>query len=346
MAFDDFRHFLSWIRQIGGRPDLIQGSGGNFSCKTDERRMAIKASGYRFGEIDEERGLAWADYPTILGLLEDEKNAGLREEESVNLIMNGVRPAASGEKIRPSMEIGFHVFLDRFVIHTHSVYANILTCGQDGQDLFRKIFGGWSEPMLWLPYAQPGWALALSLRKAVLDFKKRFGFLPAAIFLENHGLIVNGADWRQLADLHERIEKALRKYFRLTASFPTVAVEAAADSEDIFFSATSYLQDFLQDNAVILENFSDHIIFPDQAVFCQDFGKKILFEKSRNRFFYNKISRREAVAIEETLTAWAFILTNIRAGGRNWQSLAPAAVAALTGMESEKYRRSLMADKK
>lgn len=334
----EFLEFLRWIRQIGSRADLVQGGGGNFSFKIDGRLMAIKASGSRFSEASEKKGLAFIDYPTVSDFLEERMSAS--EAESVNFIASRVLADASGQKRRPSMEIGFHVFLPRYVVHVHSVYANILACAENGEAEAEKFLAKLPKPILWLPYYQPGWILAGALKKAVDDFSGRHGFLPEVIFLQNHGLILTGDNWRWLADLNGRIENILKE--KLPETFPAVKI---GESNGFFAGDTSYLANFLEVNREILENFENNIIFPDQAVFCQDFGKKIIFDNAKSQFVY-KTGFFEALAIEETLTAWAFILSNIREVGGRWLSLPPAAVNSLVGMESEKYRKRLMAEEK
>jgi len=337
---DDFRDFLSWIRQIGKRPDLVQGGGGNFSFKIDDRRMAIKASGFRFSEADEEKGLSFVDYPGISEFFGNREKSAIIEEQNFDLINSRILLGANGEKIRPSMEVGFHVFLGRYVVHTHSVYANIAACSEGGRELAEKIFADWEKPVMWLPYAQPGWALAMALKEAAENYKKRFGFLPETILLENHGLILAGDDWRHLADLQDKTIFSLRNFFPMIGDFPEIKIKER-DSADVFLSQTGYLRDFLKNNSDIMKNFADHIIFPDQAVFCQDFGKRILFDPEESVFVY-RAGEKESLAIEETLVAWAFILASIRATGRQWRPLTADSIDSLIGMESEKYRRNLM----
>ena len=41
---------------------------------------------------------------------------------------------------RPSIETGFHSYLGKFVIHTHSVFTNILNCSVEGKDQIKKLF--------------------------------------------------------------------------------------------------------------------------------------------------------------------------------------------------------------
>ena len=59
---------------------------------------------------------------------------------------------------RPSVELMFHSLLpERFVLHTHAIVPNAVTCNLDGEALMRELFG---DDALWVPYTDPGLPLA------------------------------------------------------------------------------------------------------------------------------------------------------------------------------------------
>jgi len=61
------------------------------------------------------------------------------EKESLEVNLNSITLLQGMEEKRPSVEVGFHSFLSRCVIHTHSVYANLLCCSEEGRGIADEI---------------------------------------------------------------------------------------------------------------------------------------------------------------------------------------------------------------
>ena len=92
---------------------------------------------------------------------------------------------------RPSVELLFHALLpEQFILHTHPVVMNAITCNSDGAALAGRLFG---ERVLWVPYLNPGLPLALAIataRRAHVERTARPA--PAVTLMQNHGIIVAG----------------------------------------------------------------------------------------------------------------------------------------------------------
>ena len=127
----------------GTRADYTQGGGGNTSVKDDQGKlMLIKASGYRLADIDETTAFVAVDKNLIKNYYDNvdlsvEKDY---EKESAELNKNSVVALEGIAVLRPSVEVGFHAILKKYVVHTHSVYANILTCATEGEEIAEKLF--------------------------------------------------------------------------------------------------------------------------------------------------------------------------------------------------------------
>jgi NAD(P)-dependent dehydrogenase (short-subunit alcohol dehydrogenase family) len=77
-------------------------------------------------------------------------------------------------------------------VHSHATIANTLTCHTGGQALAEAIF---ADDVVWVPYVDPGFILAQTLKQALEDYRARTGREQAkAILMANHGLIVAGDD--------------------------------------------------------------------------------------------------------------------------------------------------------
>lgn len=307
MSNSELKQFIKLSRAIGRRPDFVQGAGGNISVKINNQKMLIKASGWRLAEIKENNGLVEVDYNAI-------KNSG-------NFIFK------ESQNLRPSIETGFHIFLDKFVIHTHSVYVNIIACAVDGEKLSADIFKNSGILITWVDYYNPGVPLALAIKSAIEKYENSFGKKPEAVLMKNHGLIVSGDDVKNVFELHNKIQEIIKQGLSLKKKFPQNAAE--------------YLKEFMKTNMDLIENFSGNILFPDQAVFCNNIGEKILINKANGDIVY-KTNQKEALTMEENLIAWAYIIDCARDLKLFLDPISKDDIDYINNMESEKYRQQLL----
>ncbi len=192
------------ISNVTGKdPALVQGGGGNTSVKTaDGKYMYIKASGTALKDMNQKQGWRRLRLDSVLSIVEDKSlarfDAAVREPEVVNRLLlacdDGIETGA-----RPSVEAHLHAFLDKCVIHLHPIvvaaYVNARNGKAELENLFKKseIRNPKSEislPLLWVPYADPGFMLAKKIARLSGDYEVQFGRKPAILFLEKHGLLV------------------------------------------------------------------------------------------------------------------------------------------------------------
>ena len=159
-------------RLLGSNPANVQGGGGNISVKLDQQQMIIKSSGFLLKSITKDSGYSIVRYPEISRYL-DSAN---QDENGFSAIINA---AIITTDTRPSIETGFHALLGSYVIHTHSIYANLLTCARMGPQLVEKLF----PSALWVDYAMPGHALSAAIKMKL----KKHSKYSRIIFLKNHG---------------------------------------------------------------------------------------------------------------------------------------------------------------
>lgn len=324
---NEFKKFIELSRILGQRSDFVQGAGGNVSIKIDSQKMLIKASGWRLSDIDENSGLV---------------EVNLNQKNNRNFIFKGTRNFLSTRDLpkgeRPSIETGFHTFLDKFVIHTHSVYANIIACAVNGKLLWKEISKDFDFGAIWVGYSSPGENLALAVKKSANDYKNEHLKMPEVILMQNHGLIISGDNLDRVFELHNEIQEIIKARLNLGDNFPEIKISETSGG---FKSQTRYLKDFIKNNYFLIENFSKNILFPDQAVFCNSIGGKILINEANGDIFY-KTNYKEALAIEENLTAWAYIVGCAKDCGLASKFLSLKDVDYINNMESEKYRQQLL----
>ena len=333
------KNFVEMCSKIGNMVDYVQGGGGNASVKHDGNKMAIKASGFTIREITETAGYADVDYIKIKDYHADVNPAEVEEKEknSTPFTLSCVFPAADGKTLRPSVETGFHSLLKKYVMHTHPVYANVVTCAVGGKELAKKIFP--DLDFVWIPYINPGFSLTLSIGDAISSYEKETGRFPQVIFLENHGLVTTADDAKECTDLHIYVNETVKKYFGLSDFYAGLEL---AECGDGFESKAPFIADFISTYGV--DEITNTILYPDQLVYLNAglADGKISFDG--NKMIFNTV-KKEACAILETFAAFAYVVSSVKSHGLTIQTMDEAGKSFINNWESEKYRKSVAEQK-
>lgn len=218
---------VSVSRRLGENIGYVQGGGGNTSLKVDAEKMFIKASGVALACVEDAGSFMAVNHR----LLADEVLGCKDEADYGELLRACLIDDDSGR--RPSIETGFHALLGPCVLHTHSIWANILTCSVEGMGLLPGL--GFNA--VWVPYATPGLALTKKVASQLSDHD------ASVIFLQNHGLIVAADTPAQARDLHERVNAEIRARLAVDPQFPWPQPPDGVKMH------------------------ADHLLFPDQAVY-------------------------------------------------------------------------------
>ncbi len=333
------KDFITMCQKIGNMADYVQGGGGNASVKHDVNKMAIKASGFTIREITETSGYADVDYIKIKEYHADVEPSEVAEKEknSTPFTLSCVFPAADGKALRPSVETGFHSLLKKYVMHTHPVYANVVTCAVGGRELAKKIFP--DVDFVWIPYINPGFELTLSIKDAINAYEAETGRFPQVIFLENHGLVTTSDDAKECTDLHILINETVKKYLGLSDFYSDLALE---EKDGAFVSRASVIAKFIDRYGV--EEISKTILYPDQLVYLNAglSDGKLAFD---NGTLTLKTVAKEASAILETFAAYAYVVMSVRDASLTIQTMDEAGRDFINNWESEKYRKSVAEQK-
>lgn len=326
----------------GARADYTQGGGGNTSVKNDkEGLMLIKASGYRLKDITETTAFVAVDKNKIADYynsvdLSVEKDY---EKESAEISKNSVVALEGVQTLRPSVEVGFHAILKKYVIHTHSVYANILTCSLEGEQVAEKIFNGKDFGYIFLPYINPGFELTLAMKKAIEEYVNKSGKYPEVIFMKNHGHVVNSDDIDRVKAINETVNETIRNYFGLSDNFRAVNLEKTVNG---FVSATHIVCDFVKANGLTKDFLDEYPLYPDQLVYLNNilqFSPDKL--KVENGKVYYNTDEKQATTLDETLAAYLFVITSVKNAGLTISKMNEKEVYFINHWEAEKYRRSV-----
>lgn len=176
-------------RFYGSDVDFVIAGGGNTSVKIGGR-LFVKGSGTPLAAIDA-GGFVEMDRARLDAILNADlgNEPEVREERFKAAILGARVKPESGQ--RPSVEcVLHHVLPGRFVVHTHATAPNWLTCSKNGEKAASELFG---EEVLWIPYVDPGFTLARSIRQAICSYRARTAReSPRAVIVQNHGSIFSG----------------------------------------------------------------------------------------------------------------------------------------------------------
>ena len=192
-------------RFFGSDPSIVLAGGGNTSCKIDDV-LYVKGSGTALATMKRD-GFVKMDRKKLSELANAtlDKNPDTREAQYKELITGARCEPEKGQ--RPSVEVLLHHLVPgRYVVHSHATIANTLTCHTGGQALAEQIFG---DAVVWVPFVDPGFILAQTLKQTLADYRARTGReLAKAILMANHGLVVAGDDPETIrADTDEILAK-------------------------------------------------------------------------------------------------------------------------------------------
>jgi rhamnose utilization protein RhaD (predicted bifunctional aldolase and dehydrogenase) len=176
------------------RPLAILGE-GNTSTRLTVDTFLVKASGTSLGTL-RETDVVECKSSALLPLL-DRKRIGDAEIEAA-LMASRVDTNAK----KPSVEALFHSYLlslpgVEFVGHTHAPNVNGILCSPRAREFAEKrIFPDeivcCDVASVFVPYTDPGLALALAIRDRVESFQQRYVRVPRVVLIENHGIITLG----------------------------------------------------------------------------------------------------------------------------------------------------------
>lgn len=331
------KELIKISRYAGMRVDYTQGGGGNTSVK-DGDEMVIKASGFKLKDITETNAYVPIAYNKMIEFLDSVDYSRNVDYEKLNgeVTKSSIIRRKDLPELRPSVEVGFHAVLKKIVCHTHSIYANLLTCSVKGEKIAKEIFTGCDFKYIFMPYIDPGFKLSLEMQKRV----KMATSYPEVIFMKNHGLVVSGDSEERVEQVNTMVNELIRQYYGITENYETVSLKKLADNR--YLSETSFISDFLKNNTIDCKFFDSYPLYPDQLVYLNNLIRNTpeKLQISGGKLCYNT-SANEAQTLEEALFAYLFVLETILKRGDEVSLMDKSDVDFINNWEAEKYRRSL-----
>ena len=342
---------FSRISKIAGaRADYVQGGGGNTSVKLEDGLMAIKASGFCLSDIEPNNAYAVLDGAGLRDFYLSSEPTDFENVETAGSTKakESIKTIEGLQQLRPSVEAGFHSILKKFVVHTHSVYANLAACAKNCEDICKSAFDGAEYSWGMVPYVDPGANLTFAIRNELARVEKETGKVPSIIIMQNHGIIAHDDDPDTCLKLHADANERIAKQFGISAdSFPAININQI--EEGVFEADTPYLADALKSGRYTEKFLLEQPLYPDQMVFLigtfamdkdtVEDGECVA--NSKNGSVVMRMDGKKARVLIETLTAVVFVISHIEAAGYPLSTMGEAAKNFIANWESEKYRKSL-----
>ena len=358
MFFQENAQLLEAFAKVSGiagsRADYVQGGGGNTSVKLGGGLMAIKASGFCLSDITPNCAYAVLDGAAVREFylttepeqFENVETAGSAKAKEAVKVIEGL------QQLRPSVEAGFHSILKTFVVHTHSVYANLAACSVNCKELCAAAFAGADYSWGMVPYVDPGANLTFAIRNEMKRVEAETGKIPGIIIMQNHGIIAHDDDPDAVLALHADANERLAKAFGITGdSFPKVSIKEIEPG--LYEADTPYLTEALSGGTYTEQFLLEQPLYPDQMVFLigtfsmdkEDVEEGQCVAYSDTGKVLMRMDAKKAQVLAETLTAVVFVIGHIKAAGHPLSTMGEKAKNFIANWESEKYRKSLAGKK-
>ncbi|GAB3938462.1 class II aldolase/adducin family protein [Mucilaginibacter myungsuensis] len=311
----------------------VQGPGGNTSVKLGDAIM-IKASGFTFADVAEGTGAVWLDNGTIVQNLLSKVNSG-------DVIYENAAPPVLGsvpEGLKPSMEFEFHSLLNKFVLHTHSVYVNVVACAVECGEILADLFD--QDEYLLVPYVTPGFPIAEYLVK-----NKRGDRYPAIIVLKNHGIIVHGDNHQTVIEKYDHFINKIKEHYKLP-EMPGIVLNKI-DDDRFSVDPSSIAANNINVNTLV-ETLTRKILIPDQSIF---FKGKVSSSTQLSPGVYTDLATGEVIlqgnekfisACKTMLQAVHYISGQIAANGLTPDHIPDELISIMHGLSTERYRASIL----
>lgn len=265
----ELEHLVRLSKFAGERFDLTQAGGGNSSAKLPDGTMLIKASGYLLSEVSLNKAYAKLNNAKLLAVLEDPGLLNIHDKKEREAYAKGaVDKALLDTSFRPSIETLLHAVLHKYVLHTHPVAVNAVTC----RDTWKKELLELFPESVCVAYATPGLELTLELKKELGIYNKTKEGLPDLIFLQNHGIIIGSEKPEHIYSRYEEVTDKLANYVGLD-----LAKYKNSNKISLLLNSASgeYNIAYLSEDSAIEKMIREHrgLLFtppfcPDTFVFC------------------------------------------------------------------------------
>ena len=266
--------------------ELAQASGGNISVK-DKNILYIKASGVSLSDVTAYSGYVMVDNEKVLSSMQYDT-----EPDIMSFLISG--------KERPSLEVYFHSFLKKCVVHLHPTCMNRFLCS--------------NSPNL-IDYKKPGFLLSKSILKHYNS--------QSVLYLKNHGVIFHADTFDEVLS---SISSELNRFKRIWST----------ELQDFWHIQKKYRSEFIYRvpysesiRWISILKLPIAPFTPDIILFLAD---SILLDK--NSVYIRGNTKQKCIAILEVLRSYCYTYDE------TLTTLNQEEVSEILNWDVEKYRKS------
>jgi rhamnose utilization protein RhaD (predicted bifunctional aldolase and dehydrogenase) len=195
--YEILQQLITMSRNLGmPEKDYVIMGEGNTSARVDEATYWIKASGSQLHQIQAE-SFVQVEMDQVLSILDEPALSDA--DMAQRLAAAQVDPTVQA---RPSIEAAFHALAlsicgAKFVGHTHPTPLNMILCSQHVLQairgrLFPEEVTYCGPAPAFVPYGDPGIALACKMRDILRRHLDDYGEPAKVVYIQNHGLVALG----------------------------------------------------------------------------------------------------------------------------------------------------------
>jgi len=280
--------FLKLCRMFGQLDELVQAGGGNISVKLEGELSIIKSTGIALSDVSKEKGYCIVNHEKIKESLSQQEEPNLKEMT----FSSGV----------PSLEVYFHSFMKKYVVHLHPSTMLPYLCGPCPDAI---------------PYFKPGFELSKEI------YKRWKG--ENVVFLRNHGVILTSDSIDELVTLADSTYELFRRPGYIPLKFFWRLQDEYHD-QYIYKVSIAETQVYLP----ILVKHNIRKLTPDIALFLYD---SVLVEDGY--LLIRGSTKQKCLAILEVLRSYCESVEECKTALTEMQS------AAILHWPAEKFRKSI-----
>ena len=314
---------------FGKNDNYVQAAGGNISIK-DGDIIHIKKSGLSFRSMKDKNdiiSLNISKKEMMQEVLSIKNKTNL--ENRYNKLIN----QKNTNEERPSIELSFHIFGDKYTLHLHPTLINIFTCTEEGQEIIKKICEE-NDNMSYVDYYKPG----IILTDAILQERTTLNHIT---FLFNHGIIVTGPSKDSIKDRYKSVEEMLKKEIIYEEYKQEGELLSKEGLKHDFFINNSLIKNLIYDSS-LFDNHTLHL-YPDSAIY--NIRLEPLVETNwtdTSQWLINATNEKEATFKAELFINKMKIIHFAKINGFTPCYLDQDSVDELVNWDAEKYRQDLL----
>lgn len=194
--------------------DLVILGEGNTSADVGDGSFWVKASGTQLATATE--GSFVRLYTDPVCAIADRPACS---DADFKMLLDAARVDTTDSR-RPSVETVLHALAlkemgVRFIAHTHPVAVNAVLCSVQAEEaiagrLFPDEIVVCGPAPAFVPYTDPGFELAVTVRRVMHDYADEYGMPPKVVLMQNHGLIALGASAGEVDNITSMYVKTCR----------------------------------------------------------------------------------------------------------------------------------------